>query len=106
MSYDVVNGYLCRNCTDVDYAKRNIDPQHPKDGPFGINRDPRAGPKADHGPAVVLGGALGKPTAAPAATPVASVSDGPSGVSQVAAANPADRNAAPRPAGRRIDISV
>lgn len=32
-----VNGYLCRNCTDVDFAKAHIDPAHPKDGPFGID---------------------------------------------------------------------
>jgi N-acyl-D-aspartate/D-glutamate deacylase len=29
----MVNGYQCRNCTDVSYAKKNIDPAHPKDGP-------------------------------------------------------------------------
>jgi hypothetical protein len=34
-----VNGYACRNCTDVDYAKKNIDPAHPKSGPFGVNAD-------------------------------------------------------------------
>ena len=33
-----VNGYLCRNCTDVDYAKKHIDPQHPKSGPYGVDR--------------------------------------------------------------------
>ena len=32
-----VNGYPCKNCTDIDYAKKNIDPAHPKDGPFGID---------------------------------------------------------------------
>jgi hypothetical protein len=95
MSYDVVNGYLCRNCTDVDYAKRNIDPEHPKDGPFGVNKDP----KADHGPAVVLGGSLGKSAAA-------SVSDGPNGVSEVDGVGPTDGSAASRPPDRRIDISV
>jgi hypothetical protein len=26
-----VNGEMCRDCTDVPYAKRNIDPAHPKD---------------------------------------------------------------------------
>ncbi len=36
-----VNGFSCRNCTEVDYAKRNIDPAHPKAGPFGMN-DPKA----------------------------------------------------------------
>jgi hypothetical protein len=51
---DIVNGYQCRNCTDVDYAKRHIDPAHPKDGPFGINKTNGV----ERGPAVVLGGGL------------------------------------------------
>lgn len=33
-----VNGFQCKNCTEVDYAKKHIDPAHPKDGPFGINK--------------------------------------------------------------------
>jgi hypothetical protein len=32
-----VNGYSCRSCTDVDYAKKHIDPAHPKSGPYDIN---------------------------------------------------------------------
>ncbi len=32
-----VNGFLCRSCTDVDNAKKHIDPAHPKSGPYGIN---------------------------------------------------------------------
>ena len=32
-----VNGYECRNCTDVDNAKKRIDPQHPQSGPNDIN---------------------------------------------------------------------
>lgn len=30
---EIVNGYVCRDCSDVALAKRNIDPAHPKDGP-------------------------------------------------------------------------
>jgi hypothetical protein len=30
---EIVNGYPCRDCTDVAYAKKNIDPAHPKDPP-------------------------------------------------------------------------
>jgi hypothetical protein len=66
-----VNGYSCKNCTDVDYAKKNIDPAHPKDGPFGV--DAKARPAS--APAVTFGGALagasvtskanGPPTARP-----------------------------------------
>jgi hypothetical protein len=33
----LVNGFQCKNCTDVDYAKKHIDPAHPKDGPYGID---------------------------------------------------------------------
>jgi hypothetical protein len=32
-----VNGYECRNCTDVDLAKKHIDPAHPKSGPFNVD---------------------------------------------------------------------
>ena len=32
-----VNGFSCRNCSEVDQAKRNIDPANPAGGPFGIN---------------------------------------------------------------------
>ena len=33
----IVNGFHCKNCTDVDYARKHIDPAHPKSGPYGIN---------------------------------------------------------------------
>jgi hypothetical protein len=32
-----VNGFSCRNCTDVDNAKKHIDPAKPSAGPFGLN---------------------------------------------------------------------
>lgn len=32
-----VNGFSCKNCTDVDYAKKHIDPAHPKSGPYNVN---------------------------------------------------------------------
>ncbi|WP_395016326.1 hypothetical protein [Dongia sp.] len=34
-----VNGFTCRNCTDVDNAKKHIDPAHPRSGPYGIYAD-------------------------------------------------------------------
>jgi hypothetical protein len=54
-----VNGFLCKNCTDVDYAKKHIDPAHPKSGPYGINAkdDPTARQTAAS-PAVTFGGSL------------------------------------------------
>lgn len=33
----MVNGFSCRNCSEVDQAKRNIDPSNPTGGPFGLN---------------------------------------------------------------------
>jgi hypothetical protein len=53
-----VNGFLCRNCTDVDYAKKHIDPTHPKSGPYGI--DAKDDPSVKNAPssAVVFGGNL------------------------------------------------
>ncbi|CAN5708836.1 hypothetical protein BH11PSE1_BH11PSE1_22380 [soil metagenome] len=58
---ETINGFQCKDCTDVAYAKKNIDPAHPKDGPFGVNapeeRKPhKTEPRRD--PAVVFGGAL------------------------------------------------
>jgi hypothetical protein len=58
-----VNGFACKNCTDVDYAKKHIDPAHPKDGPFGINAKAnrggvRAASEADRNQAVTFGGQL------------------------------------------------
>ena len=51
-----VNGYQCNNCTDVENAKRHIDPAHPKSGPFNINAD--TDPTRHHDPSVKFGGAL------------------------------------------------
>lgn len=53
-----VNGYACRNCTEVDQAKKHIDPAHPQDGPFGIN----ARTKTTHGPAIRFSGTLQAPS--------------------------------------------
>lgn len=38
-----VNGFVCRNCADVDRAKRHIDPADPAAGPFGVNDSHRPG---------------------------------------------------------------
>jgi hypothetical protein len=58
----MVNGFLCKNCTDVDLAKAHIDPQHPSAGPFDANAkaDPTlAGKKFDgKSAAVTFGGSL------------------------------------------------
>jgi hypothetical protein len=56
-----VNGYSCKNCTDVDLAKQHIDPSHPKDGPYGVdakNQPPSPSDAKVQTPAVTFGGAL------------------------------------------------
>ncbi|WP_374575130.1 hypothetical protein [Phenylobacterium sp.] len=59
---EIVNGYVCRNCTDVANAKRNIDPAHPKDGPYGQNAPQAQSTKEaeTRGQAVVFGGSLAR----------------------------------------------
>ena len=52
----VVNGYVCTNCTDVANAKRGVDPAHPKDPPPEVAKAREA--KSGHGPAVTLAGAF------------------------------------------------
>ena len=41
-----VNGFVCRNCADVDRAKRHIDPADPAAGPFGVNGSHKPGKTA------------------------------------------------------------
>jgi hypothetical protein len=55
----MVNGFSCKNCTDVDYAKKHIDPAHPKSGPYGI--DAKSDPSVQQttaSDAVTFGGSL------------------------------------------------
>jgi hypothetical protein len=58
-----VNGYSCKNCTDVDYAKQHIDPAHPKDGPYGVDAKDHTPSTLASRPAVTFGGALAGVTA-------------------------------------------
>jgi hypothetical protein len=50
-----VNGFTCRNCTDVDYAKKHIDPAHPKSGPYDVNAATDPSRRTE---ALTFGGAL------------------------------------------------
>ena len=60
-----VNGFICRNCTDVDNAKKHIDPAHPKSGPYGI--DAATDPTNPKSFVASKERAAGKPTTATAA---------------------------------------
>ncbi|MCP5432266.1 MAG: hypothetical protein H6923_03245 [Alphaproteobacteria bacterium] len=51
---EIVNGYPCSNCTDVENAKKGIDPAHPK-----ASKDAGAPPRASsYGEAVKLDGSF------------------------------------------------
>lgn len=56
----IVNGYACKNCTDVGNARKHVDPDHPRSGPYGINAadDPTVKPTLVQ--PVRFGGALTK----------------------------------------------
>lgn len=77
-----VNGYSCKNCTDVDYAKKHIDPAHPKDGPYGIDKAGAAeqARSASHGAAVILGGKVAALLSAKAIPPSSSAANTPQAV--------------------------
>jgi len=65
-----VNGFQCRNCTDVDLAKKHIDPAHPQSGPFNV--DARSDPTRLAQNAVSFGGRLAGITAGASASSGAS----------------------------------
>jgi hypothetical protein len=64
VAVEMVNGYPCKNCTDIDYANKHIDPKHPKDGPYRINAktdpsSPQYQPRTEvTDPSVKFGGSL------------------------------------------------
>jgi hypothetical protein len=80
----MVNGFSCKNCTDVDYAKKHIDPAHPRSGPYGI--DAKVDPSVKQDQAVKFDGALA----------------GLNGTAQGAAAS----SGAASQSGAQLDISV
>ena len=64
-----VNGFTCHNCTEVDEAKKHIDPAHPKSGPYGIDAktDPTQKKSVTQNGAVTFGGSLAGANASSAA---------------------------------------
>jgi len=92
-----VNGFSCKNCTDVGYAKKHIDPAHPKSGPYGIDakNDPSV-KQAAASTAVTFGGNLSSLNARQALT--GSQSTDPSNA--VVAAEPSNA------IGTQLDISA
>jgi hypothetical protein len=58
--FELVNGYICFNCTDVANAKKNINPAHPKGedaSPAQIKTASNAR-AADANRSIILGGSL------------------------------------------------
>jgi hypothetical protein len=55
MSMEIVNGYVCRNCSDVELAKKGVDPAKPEKATKVEEAKP------ERGPAVTYGGSLSPP---------------------------------------------
>lgn len=55
-----VNGYVCQNCTDVENAKKFVDPAHPQQGAKATAPDLKSTVTAE---AVTFGGTLSAPGA-------------------------------------------
>jgi hypothetical protein len=88
-----VNGYACKNCTDVDNAKKHIDPAHPKDGPYGIA-------KANHGKTAAAA-ETSDAGSKDAASPVITFGGQLAGLAVTPHPDPA-----PRSVGARLDLSI
>lgn len=63
-----VNGFVCRNCTDVDFAKKHIDPAHPKDGPYGDDVKDGHAVDSQQSSGVIFGGSLARLNSRPTTT--------------------------------------
>lgn len=90
MSMEVVNGYVCRNCTDVEVAKRGVDPAKPQDDPKSPSYVPEQAKADRYGPAVRLSDVLRASETLGAA----------------ASRQPAVQASEAKTSGARVDISV
>jgi hypothetical protein len=72
---EVVNGYVCNNCSDVANAKRGVDPARTKDGPNGAYAADKAeeSKATERAPAVTFGGELSGANGVEAVRPAAYV---------------------------------
>jgi hypothetical protein len=68
MSTQIVKGYPCRDCTDVDLAKKRIDPAHPKDGPDGVDAPARKAAREEREKSVQALGAIPLEASGPVGT--------------------------------------
>lgn len=103
----LVNGYQCWNCTDVDEAKKHIDPAHPKSGPFNI--DAKSDPTRAFEPSVKLGGVLAgaTPSGSGSASTGPSSASSPTGTSSSPTSTSGSGSATQTSGvGGQLDISV
>jgi hypothetical protein len=56
MAMEIVNGYPCKNCTDVEFAKKGVDPARPKEAEKAKEATP-----SERAPAVTFGGQVQAP---------------------------------------------
>jgi len=66
-AFQIVNGYVCFNCSDVALAQKDINPAHPPNRPYpappsatGDGSGPQGASNTQTTPAVTFGGSLGQ----------------------------------------------
>lgn len=57
---EIVNGYVCHDCTEIDLAKKGVDPAHPKDGPYGRDAKKSDPLHPEKDPELATSGTLGR----------------------------------------------
>src|SRR5262249_9168328 len=91
-----VNGYVCYNCTDIDNAKKGINPAHPNsDDPQSVQAKSKseiaaAPDKSKQAPAVILSGTFSQQA----------------GIAANSSPSPNATGAGALAAGTKVDVSV
>jgi hypothetical protein len=71
-SFQIVNGYVCFNCSDVALAQKDINPAHPPNSPSSQTNGSSGTPGSSNTqstPAVTFGGSLSQSQGAAAVQP-------------------------------------
>jgi hypothetical protein len=69
-SFQIVNGYVCFNCSDVALAQKGVNPAHPPNSPDPSGQSGAQAPSNTQStPAVTFGGSLSQSQGAAAVQP-------------------------------------
>ena len=97
-----VNGFTCHNCTEVDEAKKHIDPAHPKSGPYGVDAATDPTVKKSF---IQFGGSLSGTNASGAAsTPDSAAASTTASTSPSGSASPTTSTSASQAPGQLVNV--